>query len=221
MTLPEKIYLTEDRIEQIFNEIDESMINIDSIDYDEHLIKGYKRIVIVGLQRSGTTFVSQAFSNTLNFTNIDEAEFNVRNVNMFKQIMKGENIVVQAPGMTCRIQSFVNDDDLVVFMYRKWSDIIKSVYKKNNSLSNWIFMDTMYDIEKHYFTEYDSKCEKYYDKYVNKNSYYLDSYYNIWKHYQSKVIKNCITLNYDSMKKHPMWIGKPDRSNFHSKQTRI
>ena len=221
MILPEKIYLTEDRIEQIFNKIDESMIDIDSIDYDEHLIRGYKRIVIIGLQRSGTTFVSQAFSNTLNFTNIDEAEFDVRNVNMFKQIMKRENIVVQAPGMTCRIQSFVNDDDLVVFMYRKWSDIIKSVYKKNNSLSNYIFMDTMYDIEKHYFTEYDSKCEKYYDKYVNKTSYYLDSYYNMWKHYQSKVIKNCITLNYDSMKTHPMWVDKQSRSNFHRKQTSI
>lgn len=221
MTLPDKIYLEKDQIEQVINEIDGFMIDIDSVDYNEDLIKGYKRIVVVGLQRSGTTFTSQAFSNTLNFTNVDEGEFRVRDVNLFKEIMKRENIVVQAPAMTCRIQSFVNDDDLVVFMYRKWSDIIKSVYKKNNSLSNWILMDTMYDIEKYYFTEYDPECEKYYDKHVNRNSYYLDSYYNMWKHYQSKKIKNCITLNYDSMKIHPMWIDKSSRSNFHAKQTSI
>ena len=86
MTLPDKIYLEKDQIEQVINEIDGFMIDIDSVDYNEDLIKGYKRIVVVGLQRSGTTFTSQAFSNTLNFTNVDEGEFRVRDVNLFKEI---------------------------------------------------------------------------------------------------------------------------------------
>lgn len=218
MNLPEKIFLAEDQIQQVFNEIDQFTIELDTIDYDKKLFKGYKRIIIVGPQRSGTTFTSQALANTLNFRNVDEAEFNVRDVDIFRNIMKQENIVVQAPSMTCRIQTLVGDDDLVVFMSRKWSDILKGVHRKNGRLSNWILMKTMFNIERYYFNEYDNIAGEFFDKYVNKNSYYLDAYYNMWKYYQSKVIPNCIILKYGSMKNHPMWLNKDQRENFRNKQ---
>ena len=221
MRLPEKIQLTEEHIQQVFNEIDQFTVELDTVDYNEDLFKGYKRIIIVGSQRSGTTFTSQALANTLNFRNVDESEFNVRDVNMFRNIIKQENIVVQAPAMTCRIQALVGDDDLVVFMSRKWSDIVKGVHRKNKSLSNWVLMETMFDIERYYFNEYDNTAGKFFDKHVNKNSYYLDAYYNMWKHYQSKVIPNCITLKYESMKNHPMWLDKSQRKNFGDKQTTL
>ena len=221
MRLPEKIQLTEEHIQQVFNEIDQFTVELDTVDYNEDLFKGYKRIIIVGSQRSGTTFTSQALANTLNFRNVDESEFNVRDVNMFRNIIKQENIVVQAPAMTCRIQALVGDDDLVVFMSRKWSDIVKGVHRKNKSLSNWILMETMFNIERYYFNEYDNTAGKFFDKHVNKNSYYLDAYYNMWKHYQSKVIPNCITLKYESMKNHPMWLDKSQRKNFGDKQTTL
>ena len=51
--------------------------------------------------------------------------FKINNVDMFRNIMKQENIIIQAPDMTCRIQAFVGKDDLVVFMKRKWSDILR------------------------------------------------------------------------------------------------
>ena len=130
MRLPKKIQLTEEHIQQVFNEIDQFTVELDTVDYNEDLFKGYKRIIIVGSQRSGTTFTSRALANTLNFRNVDEAEFNVRDVNMFRNIIKQENIVVQAPAMTCRIQALVGDDDLVVFMSRKWSDIVKEFIEK-------------------------------------------------------------------------------------------
>jgi nuclear transport factor 2 (NTF2) superfamily protein len=221
MKLPEKIHLTEEYIQRVFNEIDQFEVELNTVDYNESLFKGYKRIVIVGPQRSGTTFTSQALSNTLKFRNVDEGEFSVRDVNMFRNIMKQENIVIQAPAMTCRIQALIGKDDLVVFMSRKWSDIVKGVHRKNKSLSNWIFMETMFDAERYYFNEYDNTAGKFFDKYVNKNSYYLDAYYNMWKHYQSKVIPNCITLKYESMKNHPMWLDKSQRKNFGDKQTTL
>ena len=221
MKLPEKIYLTEEYIQRVFNEIDQFEVELNTVDYNESLFKGYKIIIIVGPQRSGTTFTSQALSNTLKFRNVDEGEFSVRDVNMFRNIMKQENIVIQAPAMTCRIQALIGKDDLVVFMSRKWSDIVKGVHRKNRSLSNWILMETMFDAERYYFNEYDNTAGKFFDKHVNKNSYYLDAYYNMWKHYQSKIIPNCITLKYESMKNHPMWLDKSQRKNFGDKQTTL
>ena len=221
MNLPEKIYLKEEYIQQVFNEIDHFMVKLNTVDYNENLFKDYKRIIIVGSQRSGTTFTSRALANTLNFRNVDEAEFNVRDINMFRNVIEQENIVVQAPAMTCRIQTLVGDDDLVVFMSRKWSDIVKGVHRKNGSLSNWILMETMFDIERYHFNEYDNIAGKFFDKHVNKDSYYLDAYYNMWKYYQSKVIPNCITLKYESMKNHPMWLDKSQRKNFGDKQTTL
>ena len=221
MDLPKKLLLTEEHIQRVFNEIDQFTVELNTVDYDENLFKGYKRIIIVGPQRSGTTFTSQALANTLNFRNVDENEFSVRDINMFRDIMKQENIVIQAPAMTCRIQALVGKDDLVVFMSRKWSDIVKGVHRKNRSLSNWILMETMFDVERYYFNEYDNTAGKFFDKHVNKNSYYLDAYYNMWKHYQSKIIPNCITLKYESMKNHPMWLDKSQRKNFGDKQTEL
>ena len=221
MKLPEKIYLTEEYIQRVFNEIDQFEVELNTVDYNESLFKGYKRIIIVGPQRSGTTFTSQALSNTLKFRNVDEGEFSVRDVNMFRSIIKQENIVVQAPAMTCRIQALVEDDDLVVFMSRKWSDIVKGVHRKNKSLSNWVLMETMFNIERYYFNEYDNIAGEFFDKHVSKNSYYLNAYYNMWKHYQSKVIPNCITLKYESMKNHTMWLDKSQRKNFGYKQSTL
>ena len=221
MNLPEKIYLKEEYIQQVFNEIDHFMVKLNTVDYNENLFKDYKRIIIVGSQRSGTTFTSRALANTLNFRNVDEAEFNVRDINMFRNVIEQENIVVQAPAMTCRIQTLVGDDDLVVFMSRKWSDIVKGVHRKNGSLSNWILMETMFDIERYHFNEYDNIAGKFFDKHVNKDSYYLDAYYNMWKYYQSKIIPNCVTLKYESMKSHPMWLDKDQRKDFSDKQTEL
>ena len=48
-------------------------------------------------------------------------------------------------------------------------------------------MDTLYDVERFYFTEYDSNAGKFYDAYVDRNSYYLDAPYKIWKHYQKDI----------------------------------
>ena len=213
MKLPKKQYLPQETIQKVINEVDQFTVKLDTVDYNEDLFKGYKRIIIVGPQRSGTTFTSQALANTLNFRNVDEDEFGVRDINMFRNIMKQENIVIQAPAMTCKIQTLVGNDDLVVFMVRKWSDIIKSVINKNNGLlSNWVFMNIMFDIERHNFNKYDSKAGEAFDKCVEKDCPYLNSYYNMWKHYQLKNIPNCIALEYESMKNHPMWLDKDQRN---------
>ena len=90
MKPPKKQYLSDDTMRCI-NDIDALTIELNTVNYNESLFKGYKRIIIVGPQRSGTTFTSRALANTLNFRNVDEGEFMVRDVDMFRNIIKQEN----------------------------------------------------------------------------------------------------------------------------------
>lgn len=237
MKPPVKQYINDNQIQQIFGEVDNFQVQLNSINYDENLIKGYDRIIIVGNQRSGTTFVSQALSKTLGYKNIDENAFAVKDVNVFKEIFKQKNIVVQAPGLTHLVHNLVGEKDLIIFMVRQWSDIYKSIHRKNGKLSNWILMNDMYDVSKYYYTtgyfkdrggkvhelydKIDSKCNSVFEEVVNKDSYSLDVVYKMWKHYQRDLITNYIELDYESMKLHPMWIDKKHRTKFHAKQTGI
>ena len=235
MKPPIKKYIDDTQIQKIFEEVDDFQVSLNEVQYDENLIKGYDRIIIIGNQRSGTTFVSKAIANTLSFKYIDEIAFNVKDVGMFKNIFKQKDIVVQAPGLTHLVHNIVGKNDLVIFMVRKCSDIYKSVYRKNGKLSNWIFMDDMYDVNRYYYSSgyfkdalgkthelYDTKderCESIFDEVIERNSYSLDVVYKMWKHFQRDLIPNYVELDYESMKLHPMWIDKKDRKNFHEKQT--
>ncbi len=226
---PSKTLLNEDHIQTVFKQIDKFQYTLKSTPYNEELFKGFRNILIIGPQRSGTTFTSQALSKTLGYNNIDEDAFNVKNAIKCKEIMKKGNNIIQAPGLTHVAQFMVDEDDLVVFMVRKWSDIIKSVYRKNGFLSNWITMNHMYDYNLHnYMHPYKTglnidipEIKEYFNKYVDKNNYYLDVIYKMWDYYQKDKIKNWINLEYESMKTHPMWLNKDSRKNFGPKQTNI
>lgn len=221
MQLPPKIFLTEEQVRQAIEDIDKHFIDLNPIQYSPELFEGYKRIIITGPQRSGTTFTAKAIAASLGYRFVDEAEFGTNDFNRFKDKLTEERIVVQAPAMSSRIHMAVGYDDLVVFMSRKWSDIIKSVYKKNGRLSNWIFQDTMYELEKSHIVKVDPNINQVYDKVVDKNSYYLNCFYSLWKYYISRLIPNCIALDYESMKKHPLWVNKSNRTHFSIKQTSL
>jgi len=38
--------------------------------------------------------------------------------------------------------------------------------------------------------------------------------YDFWEKYQKKNIKNAFEIEYNSLKKHPLWINKKERENF-------
>ena len=65
---------------------------------------------------------------------------NLRNVKTCKGVMNREKNVIQAPGFTAVSHHLSTDEDLIVFMVRRWSDIVKSLYRINNSLSNLVIM---------------------------------------------------------------------------------
>ena len=154
---------------------------------------------------------------------------NLRNVKTCKGVMNREKNVIQAPGFTAVSHHLSTDEDLIVFMVRGWSDIVKSLYRLNNSLSSLVIMDYIYEWDRFNYVnpvvrfnctnDVNSIIGDFYDRYVDKDSYYLDSLYKMWKYYQRDKIKNWIQLNYESMKIHPNWIDKNLRRNFKRTQT--
>lgn len=216
----DKIKLTGDEYLEHLQRIDDFQVELDVVKYNPKLFEGYDRIVVLGPQRSGTTFTAQAISNTLgkDWHFIDEGGFQSKNTKTFRGLWKRDHHVFQAPGLTHLIHEYAGKNDLVVFMVRRWSDILRSVKRiSKGGPTTWTLMDTVYDMNKYH---YRFVGEEFYDKHVDRNSYFLDVIYKMWKHYQTKLIPNYINLDYESMCKHPKWIDKLDRQNFSPKQTK-
>jgi|TARA_R110001592_G_scaffold88735_2_gene261229 hypothetical protein len=233
-SLPDRKFLTDEETEFAVNDIDNFRVELNPIQYNAVHFKGYPKVIIVGSQRSGTTFVSNALSKTLGFHHWDETDFNVKNVVQFQELLNRNypqgGVVMQAPGLTHIIHALVDEDCLVVFMDRKWSDILKSVIRKNGKVSSWIKMNVLYESNKFHYThgysklenwsynDVDLDAEKVYEEKVDKNSYYLDVTYKMWKYYQRDRIQNYVELDYESMSNHGLWIPKKNRKDFNPKQ---
>jgi|TARA_Y100000592_G_scaffold76476_1_gene119730 hypothetical protein len=229
MKAPDKKLLTEEQINQVFDEINHFQVPLETINFEKKLFEGYRNIIVTGAPRSGTTITGKMLAETISFKYVDENEFGCRNFKQFKLISNQGKNVIQAPGISHIAHFLPNDDDLVVFMVRPWSDIVKSLYRILGKLSNWILTDTLYEYE--LFNRknpgircdstpaIDTEVEDYFIKHVDRESYYLEMTYKMWKFYQRDKIKNWLQLDFESMSAHPLWIDKKDRKNFTRKQT--
>ena len=231
MPQPKREYLDEKQTEFVINNIDQYQVPLSTTKYNIEVFKGYKNIIIVGNPRSGTTFTSHALAKSLGLNYVDENSYGLRNANLFNKIMDRGNNVAQAPSFTHIAHLLANKDNLIVFMVRKWSDIIKSLYRIEGKISNWVYTKTLYDYE--LFNRINpgirTKCnppidlevESYFKKHIDKNSYLLEVPYKIWKYYQRSKIPNWIQLDYESLSTHPMWVDKKDRKNTTRKQLQV
>ena len=77
---PKKTMLSEEHIQTIFKQIDDFQHTLEVTAYKEEIFKGFRNILIVGPQRSGTTFTSQALAQTLGYNNIDENAFGLPDI---------------------------------------------------------------------------------------------------------------------------------------------
>ena len=184
MKAPDKKLLTEEQINQVFDEINHFQVPLETINFEKKLFEGYRNIIVTGAPRSGTTITGKMLAETISFKYVDENEFGCRNFKQFKLISNQGKNVIQAPGISHIAHFLPNDDDLVVFMVRPWSDIVKSLYRILGKLSNWILTDTLYEYE--LFNRknpgircdstpaIDTEVEDYFIKHVDRESYYLE-----------------------------------------------
>jgi len=222
-----KKYLTDSESEEHINQIDDYMVHLPSVHYNKSLVEGYRNIVVVGNQRSGTTFTGKVIAKDLGYTYKDENTFNIRDESKFLKLnnQKKSKLVFQAPALTYKMHKLVTDDDLVIFMNRNWSDILRSVKRKNKKLSQYIFLkgdESMYELQYNKYIEYDSGYSKLFDNNIDDSDKYTFSLmYKAWLYYQQDIIKNTLTLDYESLQIHPMWLDKGKRKKFKPKQTKL
>lgn len=167
-------------------------------------IKLYKKIVVTGPQRSGTTIAAKIIAAELNYQLIMEETFREDNlIDFTASIIENEFCVIQAPALASIIHLLKKPEIAVVFMMRPVEDIIAS-----ESRINWL--DKHDSVEKNKYFRFDSP---------EPISLLKQS---VWKTYQKNMLKErAFELEYNSLQTHSLWVPGELRKSFHSRQTEI
>lgn len=165
-------------------------------------LKEYKKIVVSGPQRSGTTICAKMIASDLCYTCLLEETFST-NYNwgdfqrLFKSLLKDNCKVCQIPALSPYLH-LLPEDVAVIFMMRDIEDI-----KISEKRINW--------------TDEQRMLSRYYRTSGNIS----ETKYEVWKEYQKPFIKHAYEIPYESLKEHPMWVDKKNRINFGPRQTEI
>jgi len=91
----------------------------------------WDKILVSGVQRSGTTIAAYTLAKALGYRFVDEIEFHAHNTEEFDNIMNSdEKCVIQCPALLHYIKKY-QDSALVVIMDREKEDIVASMIKHN------------------------------------------------------------------------------------------
>ena len=186
------------------------------------ILREYRKIVICGPQRSGTTFCCKAIAEALDYEAVYEESFNTYDENKFLSLFSTENSqVIQAPGMTHLVHTI--DDDLrvfVVIMRRSIEDIITSQNRISWNKAKKLLPGIALSEELIEKVKYASKISpEQYDIHFHKSI--AEIKYDVWDNYQKLEIKNHYELAFSDLKTHfpESWVEKKQRQNFHPRQT--
>jgi hypothetical protein len=165
---------------------------------------GFKKVVVLGPQRSGTRIGTLMIANVLNIPYIQEDAFGVH---CFERattlITESEKICLHAPALTYKAHCFEREI-AIVFMMRSVEDIIASQER------------------------IDWKCEK------DEKSLYEDPILNpfcnlddpickikgdVYFDFQADLIDSHFELSYYSLRYNPLWVQEKHRKNFSFDQT--
>jgi len=88
--------------------------------------KSYRKVLVTGPQRSGTTFAAKSITKILGYRFVDEDEYKVHDENAFNDLLKSnEKMVLHAPAMS-HLLPLNFCDTFVIWMQRNIMDVIKS-----------------------------------------------------------------------------------------------
>lgn len=162
--------------------------------------KNYKKILVTGPQRSGTTICAKILAAELNYTYVDERKVGVRSLTeLFNKLSNESNIVIQGPAFCSCCQWIDSPETAIIIMRRDVNDIKKSQLRisweeNNNELKN--YFKTSGDI--------------------------AEVRYHYWDEFQSKMMRvPYFEIEYESLKSHPMWVDPEQRKNFTRRQTSL
>ena len=153
-------------------------------------LKEFKKILVTGPQRSGTTICGHMIAKDLQYRYVDEREVNVRSLFLLSQkLLNPEKIVIQCPVASAFVSWIDFPETCVVFMRRNCKEI-----KESEERINW--PEELVEL-KNYFT--------------NKGPIAQVRYHN-WDIYQRPCMKvPYFEMPYESLKTHPLWVDKEIR----------
>lgn len=173
----------------------------------EHLTK-YKRILVTGPQRSGTTIAAKMIAADTGYRFVDEHEFGVDDICHFEEMLAIDGIVIQCPAMCHLIHKYGRtSENLIVFMIRRNEDIIAS-----ENRIRW------------HFAEYErSKYKNQFESVWNFYQYLpiCEIKKQVFIMHQEQEIKEHMRIGYSELSNHRLWIDKQFRLNFTAKQTEV
>jgi hypothetical protein len=171
----------------------------------EHL-SAFRKILVSGPQRSGTTICAQMIAADLKYRYFDEMEFDVDNLrHVFAIVDALDRIVLQCPSLAASLWMFSRPDILVIFMKRDVAEIVASQSRPiYESSPDRIWTTAHQPVELM--------------KYGRTTGVIAEVKYEGWEA-QKPYIRNAMEIEYASLAAHPMWVDKAGRERFGPKQT--
>lgn len=164
----------------------------------------YRKILVTGPQRSGTTIVSRILAAESGYRCVDEREFGWSDIERFAALMADDDrMVIQCPVMARVIERWAHPDYLIVFMHRNPADIIRSERR-----IRW----PSRRVEKRRYR----KTVPYLSHWCTPVSVLK---YLHWHLVHKPQVPHSVDLPYESLASHPLWVESARRARFTAKQT--
>lgn len=153
----------------------------------------FKKILVTGPQRSGTTIAAHIIAKELGYKYYDERDVGVRSISLLIQrLLTDEPAVIQGPCFCSVVQWIDTPDTAVVLMVRDIDEI-----RASEARINW------------------PEEKKELQNYFRDEGIISITRYENWEKYQKPNMRvPYFELEYSSLKEHPMWIEKENRKNF-------
>jgi len=171
-------------------------------------LEKYKRIVVSGCQRSGTTILTKMIAHTLGYTKLDEFQVYPHNLANMSETLKREKVVIHSPQLTSRLHQITAPSTCIVWITRPFGEIRKSMNR-----IGW-------QIEEEERQKYIHRFAKIV-KGINYNQPIEKLKHDFWQWQKQRMKVDWIEHKYESeyMKTHELFRNSEQRKEFNPKQT--
>ncbi|WP_415918893.1 hypothetical protein [Tateyamaria sp. SN6-1] len=176
-------------------------------------LNAFKKIIVTGPQRSGTTIASRIIADAMSMPNLDESAVGPGNkAGFFEKIENETRFVFQFPNACEWLQDLAKYDDIaIVFMERLNEEILASQERiawRGGSPKGY----PKYALD---------KLPEHVASLVDEDKHLFENRKTVFEIFQRPLLRHCFVLEYGSMKSASAWVKKEDRKNFNPKQTKV
>lgn len=163
----------------------------------EHLA-AHSRIVVTGPQRSGTRIAAKMIAADTGHGFVDEMEFAIKDLGAFREVMRRDHIVAQAPHM---LKDLVDEPPEGIFVVLMRRDLERIHASERRIRWAEVYGGNLTELAKFGLTEGDPAAVK----------------YAYWDSHPKSV--PFLELEYEALRSHPLWVPDDLRRDFEPLQT--